>query len=198
MTGFSYVVSRDFGFAPNPFGEYCTLATCKPVIRRCAAISDLIIGITPKGQGNELIYAMKVNEKISFNQYWSDPRFQYKKPVMNGSIVQMMGDNIYFLDEKKNKWFQMDSHHSYDKGKINNNNVENDTKVDFVLVATHFFYFGRKPITLPKILKNITIVGRSHRCVNNDNSEKIWLWLKENYEFGIHAEPLLFKKFKKF
>ena len=33
---------RDYGFAPNPYFGYCTLATCKPVIRRCAGVGDWI------------------------------------------------------------------------------------------------------------------------------------------------------------
>lgn len=44
MKIFSYVVSRDFGFAPNPFFNFCTLATCKPKIRKDAKIGDWIIG----------------------------------------------------------------------------------------------------------------------------------------------------------
>ena len=35
----SYVVRYDSGFAPNPFYEYCTLATCKPNIRKGADLS---------------------------------------------------------------------------------------------------------------------------------------------------------------
>lgn len=34
MTLYSYVVAHDFGFAPNPFDGLCTLATCKPDIRK--------------------------------------------------------------------------------------------------------------------------------------------------------------------
>src|SRR5712671_5339411 len=34
MRLYSYVVARDFGFAPNPFFGVCTLATCKPDIRK--------------------------------------------------------------------------------------------------------------------------------------------------------------------
>ncbi len=198
MKGFSYVVTRDYGFAPNPFGEFCTLATCKPVIRKSASVGDIIIGITPKGKGNELIYAMIVDEKLSFNQYWKDPRFQYKKPIMNGSIVEMMGDNIYFFDEENKRWLQMDSHHSYENGQINKNNVINDTKADFVLVSFHFFYFGMKSISIPADQKNKIIVGRSHRCIAEQNANKIWLWLQQNYySYGLFAEPLLFSKFKK-
>ena len=33
---FSYVVRYDYGFAPNPFEGCCTIATCKPQIRRAA------------------------------------------------------------------------------------------------------------------------------------------------------------------
>lgn len=41
---YSYVVARDFGFAPNPFHGYCTLATCKPDIRATASVGDWVIG----------------------------------------------------------------------------------------------------------------------------------------------------------
>ena len=48
MEYYSYVIKRDFGFAPNPFGEFCTLATCKPVIRKVANVNDWVFGISPK------------------------------------------------------------------------------------------------------------------------------------------------------
>ena len=34
--GYSYIVARDFGFAPNPFNGVLTLATCKPIVRKGA------------------------------------------------------------------------------------------------------------------------------------------------------------------
>jgi hypothetical protein len=37
-------VARDYGFAPNPFFGVCTLATCKPKIRKAAAIGDWVVG----------------------------------------------------------------------------------------------------------------------------------------------------------
>ena len=40
---FSYVVRSDGGFAPNPFFGYCTLATCKPRIRKGALVGDWIV-----------------------------------------------------------------------------------------------------------------------------------------------------------
>lgn len=48
MRVFTYVLDHDTGFAPNPFHGWCTLAGCKPVIRRTARIDDWIVGMTPR------------------------------------------------------------------------------------------------------------------------------------------------------
>ena len=53
MRLFSYVVARDYGFAPNPFFGVCTLATCKPIVRRVAAIGDWIVGTGSKANGRQ-------------------------------------------------------------------------------------------------------------------------------------------------
>ena len=113
MVVYSYVIEHDFGLAPNPFGRYCTLAVCKLKIRGSSKlkIGDWILGTGSKaiemstgkkGLRKKLIYAMQVTEKITFDDYWSDPRFQYKKPRMNGSRVAMFGDNFYHTDENGN------------------------------------------------------------------------------------------------
>ena len=79
MKIYSYVVRYDSGFAPNPFGKYCTLATCKPRIRKKAQIGDWVIGTgsVENVGNNKLMYAMKVKEIKSFEQYWKDNRFEY-------------------------------------------------------------------------------------------------------------------------
>ncbi|EMI6703231.1 hypothetical protein V2E99_005744, partial [Pseudomonas aeruginosa] len=83
MRLFSYVVARDYGFAPNPFHGYCTLATCKPQIRKHADVGDYIVGITPRASGNNICYVMEVTSKITFDEYWSGGRYQVKKPSFN-------------------------------------------------------------------------------------------------------------------
>ena len=59
---FSYVVARDFGFAPNPFFGVCTLATCKPKIRAAAEVGDWIIGTgsAERKRSGHVVYAMEV------------------------------------------------------------------------------------------------------------------------------------------
>jgi hypothetical protein len=139
---YSYVVARDFGFAPNPFYGFCTLATCKPDIRRTAQIGDWVVGTGSKGKGRggHLVFAMRVTEAMSFDEYWADPRFASKQPSLHGSLKRAFGDNIYHrrLDE----WSQANSHHSMHDGTANPENVEHDTRTDRVLISDHFGYWG--------------------------------------------------------
>ena len=71
MKLYSYVVRYDFGFAPNPFHGFCTLATCKPGIRRTASVGDWVIGTGSADYDlvGRLVYAMKVAEVLDFNAY---------------------------------------------------------------------------------------------------------------------------------
>jgi hypothetical protein len=55
---YSYVVRYDSGFAPNPFYGYCTLATCKPDIRRGAEVGDLVAAATTVTSGAAAISFM--------------------------------------------------------------------------------------------------------------------------------------------
>lgn len=139
-----YVVDRDFGFAPNPFHGFCTLATCVPRIRASAKIGDWVMGVGGsrlKATGKS-IYLMMVSEILTFNEYWSDARFNIKKPVRNGSLVMMVGDNVYHQEDGNDTWIQSDSHHSNHDGTTNHKNLETDTSSANVLVSDHFYYFG--------------------------------------------------------
>lgn len=146
---YTYAITRDFGFAPNPFHGFCTLATCKPHIRRAALVGDWVLGIggsNLKPVKRKCIFLMKISEKISFQEYWNNHRFSLKKPSRNGSRVQMLGDNIYHQDENGG-WIQQDSHHSNDDGTTNLVNLNRDTgKCDKVLISNCFFYFGSNAI----------------------------------------------------
>ena len=91
MNMFSYKLDHDYGLAPNPFGGYCTLAVCKSAIRsnKNLQIGDWIIGTGSAKLKNlyHLIYAMRLEEKITFQNYWEDERFQYKKPKSQRGIL---------------------------------------------------------------------------------------------------------------
>lgn len=154
MDLYTYVVRYDSGFAPNPFHGFCTLATCKPPIRDKAQIGDWVVGCGSANkvvkQGGRLVYAMKVSEVLSFNDYFSDSRFQVKKPILNGSRKQARGDNIYF--NQNGEWSQLSSFHSKPDGTPNSDHIDRDTKVDRVLVSDNFLYFGANGPLIPKEL----------------------------------------------
>src|SRR5690348_12619531 len=133
MKLWSYKVTRDFGFAPNPFFGFCTVACCKPDVRRGAVVGDLIVGCGSSGLDlvGHVLYAMRVQEKLTFQQYWDEPRFRRKRPRFTGGIAQEYGDNIYHHDQS-GEWVQEDSHHSLDDGGWNSLNADRDLGADAV------------------------------------------------------------------
>jgi len=137
-TLFIYVVDRDFGFAPNPFHGYCTLATCKPAIRGKAQVGDWVMGVGGRRlqATGRCIFLMNVSEIITFDTYWSDARFMAKKSFRNGSPKMMVGDNIYHRNPITMDWIQEDSHHSKLDGSTNLKNLQTDTKSVNVLIST--------------------------------------------------------------
>ena len=168
-TCFSYVVAEDYGFAPNPFHGFCTLATCKPKIRKAAKDGDWVIGTGSRKTSREgfLVYAMKVAETMTYNEYWEDPRFLRKRPCLRGSNKLAFGDNIYFHDGRK--WCQQDSHHSKKDGAPEMKNVNHDTKTDRVLIATEYVYWGEKGPEIPAGFRDyggedICKKGPGHKC----------------------------------
>ncbi|MCL4526309.1 MAG: hypothetical protein M1492_07420 [Gammaproteobacteria bacterium] len=154
----SYVVRYDSGFAPNPFYGYCTLATCKPNIRRSAGIGDWVVGSGSNDRtvrrGGHLVYAMRVTEAMTFDEYSVDPRFEYKKPYRNGSRKQSCGDNIYSRAAPGAAWRQRDSFHSRPNGALNPDHVARDTGVNRVLISDDFLYFGGEGPQFPDELRD--------------------------------------------
>jgi len=156
MKLFSYVVRLDFGFAPNPFHGVCTLATCKGQIRRTAAVGDWVVGTgsTAYGLQGRIVYAMNISEKLTFQQYWQDPRFSAKRPYLRGSLKQTRGDNIYHRHPKSGVWIQENSRHSNDNGTPNLGHIDRDTRHPFVLIADEFYYWGGTGPAIPASFRN--------------------------------------------
>jgi hypothetical protein len=205
MKLYSYIVARDFGFAPNPFHGFCTLATCKPRIRASASPGDWIIGTGAKSRYNlagRLVYAMKVSETMDFDRYWNDPRFLAKRPVLNGSLKLLYGDNIYRRVD--NQWVQADSHHSLENGRPNGANIKWDTGVDRLLVANKFVYWGAPAPTIPKRFRpfrktneDVCCKARGHRVFGEEIATAFAAWLEEQGKWGVQGEPVEFAKHKR-
>lgn len=70
MKLYSYCLRWDDGAAPNPFWGVCTLAICKPAIRRTAKVGDWVVGLgsanSPIGNiSDSVVYAMRVTDAKS-------------------------------------------------------------------------------------------------------------------------------------
>lgn len=193
MNYYSYKITRDYGFAPNPFSGFCTLACCKPNIRKKAVVGDWIIGTGAIGNGllYNLIFFMKITEKISFEDYYKDYRFARKKPILNGSLKQIHGDNIYY--KETGNWCQLDSHHSFANGLLNNKNLKQDISGKYVLISNHFVYLGNKNIKVPDKYKSIcpNSKQRDYITIKDNNLAAEFIDLVESkFGLGVHGKPI--------
>mgnify|MGYP000903574927 CR=1 FL=1 len=162
---YSYVVDHDYGYAPNPFDGYCTLAQCmygekSKNITDVAEPGDWIVGTggvkeVSAGHG-KLIYAMRVDEKISLAEYHSDCRFKGRR------------------DNKQS-----------DKGKMTR----------YALISQQYFYFGKNAIQISKIPHiyldhPLEKKGPRYRCDFDPRFVKEFTtWLERKYRTGIHGDP---------
>ena len=193
---YSYVVRYDVGFAPNPFHGWCTLATCMLRIRAKANVGDWIIGTgsAEHHRAGYLVYAMRVDEVLSFDEYWADQRFVRKRPSLRSSIKMAYGDNIYHRDVE-GKWLQENSRHSTHDGTPNPDHIARDTKVDRVLISQQFVYYGGRGPAIPKHLRSdyqIDLVprGRSYRVNYPPELRAAALrWITSELGEGYQGDP---------
>lgn len=190
---YSYVITRDYGFAPNPFWNICSLATCKPQIRERASMGDWVAGFGGANTAifHKMVFLMRVDEICTFDEYWEDPRFFMKRPCFNGKYQQCYGDNIYHHID--NQWMQENSHHSYEDG-INQNNLSHDTRIDRVLLSFNYWYFGENAITLPENFAEVVASGRPYKKLQGNICTDISSWVGKHYEMGQQGFPYKWNK----
>ncbi len=202
---YSYVLDHDYGLAPNPFGGFCTLAVCKSQIRKSGnlEIGDWVIGtgsraienVTNRKYIGKLIYAMQVEERMKFNEYWNDERFEYKKPIVNGALNTMYGDNIYWMSGQ-NEWHQLDSAHSNEDGTTNLTHLKRDISGENVLISQNYYYFGENAPFIPKELSNVCHFGIGEKLVDPKYVTPFLEWLSKGFTNGIHGDPINWINYK--
>jgi hypothetical protein len=192
---FSYVVRWDHGFAPNPFFNICSLATCKPQIRAVAAEGDYILGTgtSTRSIAGKLVFIMKIEKIISFDEYWNDTTYVRKIPVMNGSLQQRFGDNIYHREN--GKWMQADSRHSGVGAKSNYDNLKRDTgSTDRVLLSESYSYWGGEGPRVPSRLSHFVHSSPGHRAFFTAADITRFLdWIGTNRTKGRVSDPIEWK-----
>ncbi len=165
-TLFSYCIRYDNGSAPNPFWGRCTLAICKPLIRRYAEVGDWVVGTgsveSPIGDvSGMVVYAMLVTQKMTMEEYdrFTQAKLPRKIPLMNSAdLRRQCGDSIY--DYSAPTPSLRPSEHS-------DENQSTDLNGRWVLLSNHFFYFGDRPVALPEALLGIVKQRQGHKSRAN-------------------------------
>lgn len=185
MKLYSYIVKYDRGLAPNPFHGYCTLAVCTPNHMGIKPDKgDWIAGFSTKSEGNRLVYAMQVTETMHFKDYFHDPRFQNKKPRMDGNWKARCGDNFYEFTSEGNPIQHPNPFHTGE------NDFRKDIKNPYVFIAEHFYYFGDKTVSVPDEYREL-ILDRQGCKYSFDASlvAGFLAWLKQNWKPGVCGDP---------
>ena len=194
MRLFSYCLRYDDGAAPNPFHGICTLAICKPAIRRVAKLDDWIVGLgslnSPIGNtSGRVIYAMKVTKILSFEGYdeYCRQHLNFKIPYWRSNdFEKRVGDCIYDYSRRAGPFLRQSVHCEV--------NRDVDLSGKKVLLSDHFYYFGSSSIPLPHPLLPIVHQTQGHKSYTNDNYVDLFvtwlesLGLKRNH---VHGDPKL-------
>lgn len=188
-TLYTYCIPFDNGSAPNPFGGICTLAICKPVIRRNAKKGDWVVGTGSAKYGfeNKVIYAMEVTrEPLTMQEYeiFCNDQLRVKIPILGDkSYKGRVGDCIY--DFTTTPPTIRPSVH-------NENNRDRDLGGLRVLLSDHFYYFGDMPEQLPPHLLSIVRQGQGHKSKSNERYYHdfiTWILTQSQAKNKVFSEP---------
>ncbi len=162
MTLYSYCLRIDDGAAPNPYWGVCTLAICKPSIRRVAKIGDWVVGHgsrrSPLGDISDcIVYAMNVTDVKSLSDY--DRHFRAKLrgkiPVIkHRDVRRRVGDCVYDFSRPGKPRLRPGVHDESNRSK--------DLRGVNVLLSESFFYFGDAP--------NCCRVGSTPFCIRRKDT----------------------------
>ena len=197
---FMYTVKYDDGFAPNPFHGVCSLATCKPDIRNAARLGDTVIGKAAVPNSSRLVFVMEVDEILTYDDYWRDPRYQCKKPAINGSLMMACGDNIYHRPTPGGKLAQAHSYHSKRDGTEEPEHIKHDTgRTQRVLLSRRFKYFGGNGPDLPNLDdQNIAEPIRNKRRNFSERDRRTLIaWVESLKGRGLLYEPSDWRKLQR-
>ncbi|MDE2200803.1 MAG: hypothetical protein KGJ41_17470 [Rhodospirillales bacterium] len=161
------------GGAPCDQEGLLSLAICKPAIRRCAAVGDLIFGFAGNTlyNDNRLIYAARITEIVSGQRYYGGPRHRNRR------------DCIYELVETVYRRRVGALYHD-DPGALEHDlGAPPHYQNAVVPLSTDYRYFGTSgsfgyKIDFPRVRQSIESLGRGHRVNHGDDlqHELLSLW----------------------
>jgi len=147
---YSYVVEHDYGRSPNPTGGFCTLAFCKfnhgsskkRNIVELAEKDDWVIGTGGSGPlsagHGKLVYAMRVTEKLTLQDYFRDSRFVGRagnNPDFVGrtDMFALISEHYFYFGASAPKFTRRHANHPIEKrGPSHRSRFPEEFVTDFV------------------------------------------------------------------
>jgi hypothetical protein len=164
----------------------CSLAICKPAIRRVARPGDWVAGIGSERRGlaGKLVYAMHVQEVLSLQDYDDRASSRWPERIPDPRSLEMsrrLGDCIYE--------FARGEFVRQRPGVHGGDNICRDLRGRNVLLSREFYYFGACAIDLP--FPDICHPNQGHRSRSNDSVVVAFVeWLRSRFDPGqIHGWP---------
>jgi len=196
MTLYTYCLRYDDGAAPNPYWGVCSLAICKPAIRRTASVGDWVVGLgskhSPIGDiSSQVVYAMHVTQVLTMEEYDAFCRKHLRKKIpdwRSTDFRKRMGDSIYEYSGPRPRLRR--SVHG-------EGNQKTDLAGRNVLLSDHFYYFGNKPVELPGDLLGLVHGTQGHKSRANDRrAPRFVQWIEgEGFRKNVLlGQPQLKKK----
>lgn len=176
---YRYIVRFDDGAAPRPFDGVCSLAICKPVIRKHAEVGDWVIGFRSHMPG-EVVFVMKVDERLPLGDYWADRRFINRRPGRSA-----VPDNFYRWGPNGRLIQVPNLVHSP-------RSAAKDCRGQHVLLGRRFWYFGRNSVPVPNELVHLVHSTRGHSVHKSrrpDDVGRLERWLR-TWRPGRHGMPI--------
>lgn len=171
------------------------------MIRKHASIGDFVVGTgsAKRHRSGFLVYFMRIEEIVTYDDYWSEQRFYVKRPFLRGSKKQAFGDNIYHRHPQTGTCIQANSLHSMADGAVNPLNVQRDTKSENVLVSNDFAYWGGTGPEIPALFRNFEgadiCAKRGHKNRFSDHHRDQFIdWLRSLNAQGFIGRPLDWKR----
>jgi hypothetical protein len=180
MNLYSYCLRFDNGAAPNPYWGTCTLAICKPAIRRVARVGDWVVGLgsrdSPTGDiSSRMVYAMKVTKVLSMKDYDKFCRISLTEKLpdwTSSDFRRKVGDCIYDFRETRQPFLRRSIHPE--------ENRQTDLAGENVLLSEHFYYFGDKAVELPEILLPLVHSTQGYKSLANaPYVDKFLEWVRD-------------------
>jgi Nucleotide modification associated domain 2 len=173
MRIYRYILTADTGMAPCIDAGIVSLATCKPVVRRCATPGDWVIGFLASPAPSGMVaWAGRISRSLAMADY--EREFRGRSDAVyrgrpDGSFRRLRRDYHALAGQ-----------------------METDLSGPaLVFDPAWTWYFGDRPQMLPVALAHLAAHGQGHRVngVAPDDPARLLAWLSSLGPPGLHGEP---------